>query len=422
MSHKESYDIIIIGAGPAGMAAAIYACKSPCSVLLLDRLDKIGKKILVTGNGRCNITNLKQNIDCYRSQTPDKAWETVSRFNERALIALIRQLGVLCKDRDGYVYPNNDQAAAVREALEEYLMSLPGLTIRTGQAADQVQWDETDQLFRVLVGDKDHYEYRAPNLIICTGGLAGVRLGCQGDGYGFAKVFGHKPIPAMPSLTALCSKAPFLKRLSGVRCPAKITILADDQVLCEEAGELQWTDYGISGVAVFSLSRYAIQAMEEGKKVKASIDLLDDLTKKSLQASLAYTGYSCSYKNSLTLLKGLIHHKLAPIVLREAGIDPDLPVSDLHMADYERLVNVLKGFELRISGYKSYDKAQTTMGGVPLTELTDQMESVYQPGLFFAGEVTDVDGTCGGYNLQWAFSSGKAAGEAAGQRIASIEG
>lgn len=411
MNYDKTYDVIIIGAGPAGMAAAIYASKASCRVLLLDRLDKVGKKLLVTGNGRCNITNLNQRQDCYRSQNPDRAWDIISHFNEKALIALLRHLGIVLKDRDGYVYPNNDQAATVREAIEEYLMNQPDLVIKTGKSVDHISFHEQDKLFHI-----NGNEYMAPNLIIATGGLAGVHLGCQGDGYTFAKVFGHQIIPTGPALTALCSKAPFLKRLSGVRCHAEVSIVVDDEVLCKEEGELQWTDYGISGVLIFSLSRFAIRAMEAGKTTKAIINFAPDLTEQNLYALLAWPGDFGDYKVALTLLNGFLPHKLSPVILREAGIAQDMLVREMEATDFSRLIKVLKGFELRISGYKSYEKAQTTMGGIPLTELTDQMESIYQQGLFFAGEVADVDGTCGGYNLQWAFSSGKAAGEAAGER------
>ena len=426
------------------MTAAITACTAGsmsseaggpagpyCRVLLLDRMDKVGKKILVTGNGRCNITNLNQKPEFYRTDDPQKAWDIVSGFDESGVLSLMKGLGVYTRDRSGYVYPYNDQAATVREAFEDYLLSLPGLTVKTGQTADDVRYDERTDLFTVVtkvdktidsgktvtVKDparkKETILYKARKVILTTGGLAGIRLGCEGDGYRFAQDFGHHIIMPRPALTALCSKAPFLRRLAGVRCPARIAISADDEIIGAEKGELQWTDYGISGVAVFSLSRFVIRALEEGKRTIAHIDLLPDLSEDRLLAMFQDLREMCPYKDSLSMLNGLIAHKLSPVVLRESRIPGDIRAADLTDSDFVMLIKSLKGFMLKITGYKSFEKAQTTMGGVPLSEMTDRMESVYQPGLYFAGELADVDGTCGGYNLQWAFSSGKTAGEGA---------
>lgn len=429
---RKVYDTVIVGAGPAGMTAAIYAVSNGIRVLLLDRQDKVGKKLLVTGNGRCNITNLDQKPEYYRSDAPGEAWSIFSEYNEKEIIKLMDNLGILTKDRAGYVYPYNDQASSVREAFEDYLYSLPGLEIMTESAVTQISQEQINASkknasFSIIVDTgKGHCRFLTDKLIIATGGYAGTKAGWGGDGYRFAKEFGHHIIRPAPALTALCSGAPFLKKLAGVRSRASITLLVNNQPLCRETGELQWTDYGISGVAVFSLSRFAIRAINEGQKVSVSIDLLPDLEPDELVTLMKKLRGKCGFKNCISFLNGMIAQRLSPVIYREAGLDRrdkgSREYSRNNSNNYKQLKELtdqelitlamsMKEFMLRINGYKSYEKAQVTMGGIPLSELTHQLESKLCPGLFFAGEVVDVDGTCGGYNLSWAFASGRIAGK-----------
>lgn len=444
MRKAQIYDTIIVGAGPAGMTAAIYAAgtdkdkdnqigssqgnnelsresqkKVSGRILLLDRLDTVGKKLLVTGNGKCNITNLDQKPEYYRSDAPEIAWSIFSDYNEKEVLRLMERLGICIKDRAGYVYPYNEQASSVREAFEAYLNSLPELTIKTGQTVNHITWNREKQLFQIrTVLEREENSFLGYTVIIASGGYAGLKHGCKGDGFNFARSFGHSIIDPQPALTALCSSAPFLKKLNGVRCRAAVSLMIDDEIKHTETGELQWTDYGISGIAVFSLSRFAVRAVKEGKRVAASIDLMPDLLPKKLLSLLRRFRNDCKYKDSAALLNGLLPSKLSPVILREAKIKPDRAAKTLSEGELIKLAQVLKGFFLGIQGYKSYEKAQITMGGVPLSELTKRLESKYRPGLFFAGEVTDVDGACGGYNLQWAFTSGKTAGAGARDKAA----
>lgn len=433
---NNRYDSIIVGAGPAGMTAAIYieegrgkwkekpSHSSPARkgrhrrTLLLEKDDRVGRKILVTGNGRCNITNLDQKPEYYRSDAPGKAWSIFLKFNETEILALMKKLGILTKDREGYVYPYNDQASTVREAFEKYLQSLPGLAIRTGLRVKRLKWDPLSELFEVKAASEGGTQsFFAPTVIIATGGFAGAPAGAGGDGFRFAGKAGHNLVPPEPALTSLCSRAPFLKKLAGVRCRAAVTLLVGDEAVYKEEGEVQWTDYGISGVVVFSLSRFAVRALKEKKQVSVSLDLMPDLSKDQLCHLLKEFRDICGYKDGPALLNGLLSSRLSPVILREARIDENCKAGDWNDEDIRRLVKAVKGFMLRIHDHKSYEKAQVTMGGVPLDELTDHLESVFLPGLFFAGEVVDVDGTCGGYNLSWAFASGKAAGMGAKHRL-----
>ena len=370
MKHTKKHriwDTIIVGAGAAGMAAAI-ACKNQGQkVLLIDKQSQMGRKILVTGNGKCNLTNFAQKEEYYRSDCPGRAQKVLSVFGQREAMELFQSLGIYTKDKNGYVYPYSEQAASVREAFEAGVLSGTGVTfvpeaeVRTVSEKEGLFYIGVHLLSEENVQHKKEKYYVCKSLLITTGGLAGPKFGCDGSGYTFAKQFGHRIIRPLPALTALKSSAPFLKKVSGVRNQAAITLEINGNAVRHEIGELQWTDYGISGVAIFQLSRFAITALEENKKAKVEEGQTTGRMKKQ---------------------------------------------------DWENLVKAVAHFSLRINGYASYEKAQVTRGGVCLDELTDTLESVLQPGLFFAGEVADVDGTCGGYNLQWAFSSGTVAGRA----------
>ena len=403
-----SYDLIIIGAGPAGMTAAITASKKVKHILLIDHADKIGRKLLVTGNGRCNLTNDDQDLSCYRSDSRDRVKEVLAACDRSATDLFFQSLGIYTHSRDGYIYPYNDQAASVRDAFEVRITSDPHITVLTSLHVDAVRHDKKG--YHVQAGRQ---RYHSVSLILTTGGYAGPKCGCDGSGYAFAEQLGHQLIPTYPALTALKSPAPFLKKISGVRNRAGITLVINGQASCRETGELQWTDYGISGVAIFQLSRYAILAMEQGHKVTLSLDLLPDLPEEACLELLDRYRQTCSYKNSRELLEGFLPAKLVPVLLREARVEADRAVGRLSQEDMKSINKAIKTFSLRIHGYMGYDKAQVTRGGVNLEEVSSSLESIYHEGLFFAGEILDVDGACGGYNLQWAFSSGHVAGEAA---------
>ena len=420
------WDTIIVGAGAAGMTAALACGKEKQKVLLLDRQNQMGRKILVTGNGKCNLTNFAQKLKYYRSDCPEKAQNVLSVFGQKEAMELFQSLGIYTKDKNGYVYPYSEQAASVREAFETEILSNPSITFVPFSEVYNVQKKEDVFLIKVKEqpgqseqstgkqgdGEKIEKVYRCQSLLITTGGFAGPKFGCDGSGYAFAKVFGHEIIKPLPALTALKSSAPFLKKVSGVRNQAEITLEIDGNAVRHEIGELQWTDYGISGVAIFQLSRFAITALEENKKVSLSFDFMPELSseeKVNLFLSLAQNNKK---KSMLSFLKGLFPAKLCPVILREAKVEEGQTTGRMKKQDWENLVKAVAHFSLRINGYASYEKAQVTRGGVSLDELTDTLESVLQPGLFFAGEVADVDGTCGGYNLQWAFSSGTVAGRA----------
>lgn len=415
------YDTIIAGGGPAGMTAALSCARKGQRVLLIDRGERVGKKILVTGNGKCNLTNLRQSPECYRGENPERICGVLSAFGQQDAMELFHEIGICTREKNGYVYPYNEQAAAVRDAFEYALRSHKNVEIMTESAVRGVQKDA--QGFTVSVEQNTGTKAKkqiCKSLIIATGGLAGVKLGCDGDGYTLAKAMGHHIIAPYPALTALKSSAPFLKKINGVRNQAAVTLLVDGRKVCEEKGELQWTAYGISGVAIFQISRYAVVALEEKKPVSLSLDFMPEYTDRETKEALLSCCKTCPYKTFAQLLGGFLPAKLVPVVLREASIEPEKKVKGAAAGQIEQLTAAIKAFRLRITGYMGYEKAQVTRGGVDLREVSDALESAYCEGLFFAGEVLDVDGTCGGYNLQWAFSSGSVAGRAAWKRNETI--
>ena len=458
----RSYDTIIVGAGPSGMTAALWCARGGQRVLLMDRCERIGRKILVTGNGRCNLTNRRQEPECYRGEDPEKIAGVLSAFDLADTMEFFHRLGIFTRDKDGYVYPYNEQAAAVRDAFESAVLSRERLDVLTETSVTAVR--KTAEGFVVTAesfltekagrkeaaerrresmtrtkkkqtaekrqgkkGDRQavnavRRQFACRSLILASGGMAGIHLGCDGSGYPLAKSLGHHIIKPLPALTALKSSAPFLKKLSGLRNQASAVLLVDGREVCRERGELQWTDYGISGVAVFQMSRFAILALEEGRTVQLSLDFMPEYSAGEVEELLRSCCDDCPYKSLQEMLSGILPAKLAPVILREAGLEADqmnIPLKQwrTEINDILRKISAIIGdFPLRISGYVGYEKAQVTRGGVALSELSGNLESLCCPGLFFAGEVLDVDGTCGGYNLQWAFSSGSVAGQAAWRR------
>jgi len=407
----ESYDMIIVGAGPAGMSAAAAASRSGLRILVLEQAGKVGKKILVTGNGRCNLTNQVQDIGCYRTEEPDKVREILRQFTLEDTFDFFRKLGILTRNKNGYIYPYNEQASAVREAFALMLKKNKNITVKTDCHVDSAE--AAGHAFLIHTSEA---VYRASTLILTTGGLAGPGSGADRSGYRIARSMGHHLIPTYPALTALYSSAPFLKKASGVRCQAGVTLYCNGESVAEESGEVQWTDRGISGICIFQLSRYAILALEEGQKVSVSLDLMKEWDHDCLYTLLKQIIEECPYKSPSEVLRGILPRKLTDIILKEAGLDREDRNLLIKPGKIKALVGAIKAFPLKINGYGDYGKAQVTRGGIPLSEVSSVLESVCQSGLFFAGEILDVDGTCGGYNLQWAFSSGNVAGKAAAAR------
>ena len=403
--------VIVIGGGASGMTAAIFAARQGAAVTLLEHMDRVGKKILSTGNGKCNLTNRRMDASCYRSSAPEFPMEVLGRFGEPETEAFFEELGIVLKDRNGYLYPASGQASSVLDALREELSRL-GVNIVTecgeAEVAAPGSGKGGNQEWTVLCKKG---RFCSDALILAAGSKAAPSTGSDGSGYDLAKRLGHRIIRPLPALVQLRCREKFFKQISGVRADACVSIWADGERLAYDQGELQLTDYGISGIPVFQVSRFASVALSRGAQVKAEIDFYPELDRKELGRFLRERRQLLGDRNADSFLTGWFNKKLALLFLRLAGISLDRNVSSLTETQLSELGRRIKQFETEIVETNPFPNAQICCGGVDVREVNPHtMESKKRKGLYLAGELLDVDGICGGYNLQWAWSTGALAG------------
>lgn len=394
------HELLIIGGGAAGLMAAITAARTGADVAILEHTDNIGKKLLVTGNGRCNLTNLYQTPQCYRSSDSDAVWSVVSAFTQKDTIAFFEELGLLTRDRGGYVYPYSNQAGSLLRVLKTELFRLH-IPVYYRTQIQNIR--KENDYFQCETEEKRYY---ADKLILATGSKAAPKTGSDGSGYVLAKQLGHTVTEIYPALVQLLAKEKCFKKLAGIRADAEVKLYVDEKITAEDIGEVQLTEYGISGIPVFQISRYASKGLAEGKTVRVEIDFcpalnetkLTEWIEKKLRDGIRIREILC----------GILNEKLAEYFAES-------------FASYERrreLIQNIKYFPVTIMGTKDFEQCQVCMGGVPLLEIdAESMESCLVEGVYFAGELLDVDGICGGYNLQWAWSSGHLAGQKAAEAV-----
>lgn len=400
--------VAVIGGGVAGMTAAITAASKGAGVTIYERNDRVGKKILSTGNGRCNFTNLCQQPECYRSDHPEFAWEVIRRFDEKKLIAFFLQLGIYSKNRNGYLYPNSDQASSV---LDAFRMECKRLGIHIVCDAKCLEIHPLKKGVRIRT---EQGVSRADSVILATGSKAAPATGSDGYGYTLAKNLGHHLVPVLPALVQLRCREDFYKAVSGVRIQAEVSLYAEDLCIAKDVGEVQLTNYGISGIPVFQVSRFAARALYEKKQVRAILNFMPDFTEDTCIQFLQQRINTRPDKTLEEFFIGLFHKKLADLWIRLSQIKRDRKVRTLSEAEVQKLVSLIREFETIVEATNSYEQAQVCCGGVDTKEVhPETMESLYHPNVYFAGEILDVDGMCGGYNIQFAVSSGVAAGNAA---------
>lgn len=403
------YDVIIIGAGASGLIAAIAAARQGSQVLVIERKEKAGKKILATGNGKCNFTNMTQKPECYRSDDSAFPMKVLSCFNIDKTIELFKELGIYPKNRDGYLYPNSEQALSVVQVL---VMECERLKVefRYNETVKEIKKPD----FTVIT---NHQTYKGIKLVLATGGCASPQLGSDGSGFALAKQLGHTIIKPIPALVQLKSPEKCCKTASGVRVMANIKLFSGERILEEENGEILFTDYGISGIPIMQVSRFAGKALDRGEKVYLKLDFIHELTHEALLNLLQQRILQHPDKNIEEMMIGLFNHKLSFIILNRTKLDIYKKSKQLTNLELKELVKNIKGFILLINGTNSFENAQVCAGGVSTKEIHETtMESKRYKNLYLIGEVVDVDGTCGGYNLQWAWSSGYVAGTAAGYK------
>lgn len=398
--------VIVIGGGASGLTAAISAARQGAVVTILEHMDRVGKKILSTGNGKCNLTNLIQNPSCYRGDQPDFALEVIRHFPVEATLAFFKGLGILPREKNGYVYPNSEQAAAVLDVLR---MEAEHLRIRIICNCEVTKILSPDLRIQTSQG-----EFRADRIILSAGSQAAPSTGSDGSGYGLARQLGHHIIKPLPALVQLRCGENYDKQLAGIRTEAAVTLLADRKEIACDVGELQLTDYGISGIPVFQISRYAAKALDRGEKAAAKIDFLPKFTWEEARVCLEKRVSQIGYKTAELFFTGLFNKKLANVIMKRAGIRPSFVMKEAGEKQLQAILKQVKEMEFQVTAVNPFAQAQTCCGGVDTREIhPDTMESKKIRGVYLAGELLDVDGICGGYNLQFAWSSGWLSGVSA---------
>ena len=416
--------VAVIGGGASGCMAAITAAQAGADVHIFEKNEKPGKKLYATGNGRCNLTNLHMDDSCYHTRTADKNGSSlihsaIERYSPADQIRFFADLGVPVYDRDGYVYPRTNQAQTVVRALEKRIDAL-GIRVHTGCPVRKIRRSQQgtkadDAVFYVDCNDREARAF--DTVILCTGGMAGPQYGTTGDGYRLAASFSHKISTPLPALTALECKGQFLKRAAGVRCRAAVTLYTgnDKKQIREgrEEGEVQMTDYGISGIPVMQISGMAARLLESKQRVFVQIDFLPEFSDSAFSDEIERRMREDRSQMLGDLFLGLVHKKILDLLLAEKGLQAEMKARRIDDAGIRQILQSMREYTLEVIQVKSFKQAQVTSGGIPLEETDADFQSRLQPGLFFAGEVLDVDGRCGGYNLQWAFATGYIAGLAA---------
>ncbi len=414
--------VVVAGGGAAGLMAGIAAARQGAKVLILDQKEKPGKKLYATGNGRCNFSNRRQDRDCYRGGDPDFVMRALEKFGLSKTLDLFHELGLKEREVNGYLYPYSGQAKDVVSLLLYELGAL-SVTIRCQERVEDIK--KENGRFRVrtrgVSDDSGIREYHADSVILAPGGCASYQLGSDGSGYELAKRLGHSVISPVPALVALKVRQN-TKPISGVRFFGSGALYArnGEKLLTEEKGEFLFTDYGVSGIPIMQMSRFAAKELRAGGNVLLRLNLIGDMPQSEQIRQLTDRLSESGSRTARHALTGLLQEKLVQYVLRESRIREEDRLSVLPEEKKRILAGLVRSMELTIMGTNPFENAQVCAGGVSLREVSDEMESLVCPGLYLAGEILDVDGTCGGYNLQWAWTSGWIAGSAAGRKDDSV--
>ncbi|WP_352419408.1 NAD(P)/FAD-dependent oxidoreductase [Proteiniborus sp.] len=405
---KVKKHVIIVGGGASGILAAISARKQGADVTILERNPRIGKKILATGNGRCNFTNVNADISYYHGSNPKFAYSALSNFNVNETINFFSKIGIAPKIEEfGKVFPMSDQASSF---LDVFLYELNEIGVNVICNAYVKNIKSNKGKFNIIL--EDGSTFQGDKVIIATGGKAMPSTGSDGNGFDLVKKLGHTIIDIFPGLVQLKLDGTFFKQIEGVKFVGTAEVLYKDKSLAKDRGDILFGNYGVSGPPIFQISRKAGELLHDNKEPILKITIMDTMSKEELKKLLVSRFENNPMKTVEFSMVGLVNKRLIPVLLKEAEIhDLKCPVANLTKKELEKILNILTDWRFKIKGTKSWPSAQVTAGGVDTKEIDQNtMESKIVKGLYFAGEIIDIDGQCGGFNLQWAWSSGFIAG------------
>lgn len=405
------HEILVIGGGASGIMASIALKDMGKDVGLIEGSNRIGSKILTTGNGRCNIANKNINYSRYHSKNPGFCNHILDKFTVDNTIDFFYSLGLpLTELDDGKLYPLSLQASSVLDILRMALddRSVP---IYLNQKIETIK--KSSSVFKVLSHSGDTYECK--KLILCCGGKSAPNTGSDGSGFELVQRLNHSIITPVPSLVQLKLKYNHLKALSGVKFNGFAEIYVDNAPKRKEFGEILFTDYGISGPPILQISGIASRALAKGKEVRLTIDMMPNFDKEALIEFLENHWALFSYRSILDSFIGIINKKIIPTLLREASItNIHKPCYELTWKEKDKIFFLLKNWDFIVYDTNSFKNSQVTSGGINTEEVNSKtLESEIVSNLFFAGEILDVDGDCGGFNLHWCWSSGFIAAKSA---------
>lgn len=390
--------IAIIGAGASGMIAAIAASRSGAHVTIFEANERVGKKILVTGNGRCNLSNVKMDATCYYSDDLRFVENALERFSTEETIQFFKSIGVLVKEKNGGLYPVTENASTVLDALR-YALDRYKVNVITDFKVESII--KKKEQFMV-----NEYHELFDKVLVSTGLFAGKKTEQAKYGINIAKDFQLQVKKPLPSLVQLHCKGNYFKAIAGVRTTAKISAYANGEFIKDDTGELQLTNYGLSGIPVFQISSGVSRALEAKEEVTLRIDFLPWIQKEEVMSFIESRKALMPKASLEEFTNGILHKKLLIVALKEKKLKLDQKVEECSDKNIKALFNVLKNWEVKVIKTNTFEQAQVCTGGICTNELSPFFESKKVQNLYFIGEIINVDGICGGYNLQWAWSSG----------------
>jgi len=393
----------IIGGGASGLISAIFSKNKNNEVIIFERNNFCGKKILATGNGRCNYWNSDQDLLHYQSTNNELTKNIVNDNIDKQVLDFFNRLGIVPKIKNGYYYPFSNQASTIKNALIGEVERL-GIKVLNNFLVQNITMDNNK-----FIVSSDEDDVIVDKLIIATGSYASPKTGSDGMGYKFLRHLGHSIIKPLPSLVQLKTNGNFLKTWSGVRTEANIRLYEDGKFIREELGELQLTNYGISGICVFNLSNYVARGLDNNKKEEIFIDFMPFIEEDKHLWFINQT--NLTNKNIKELLLSVLNEKIVEIIFKESKLNENKLFTELNIEEQNTLINDCTNFKVEVIGTNSFDDAQVCSGGVSLDEINlDTMESKLIKNLYVIGELLDITGDCGGYNLGIAWRTGILAG------------